>query len=372
MASLPDLGDVRAVWRLADRRLAKGDAVFVADLGIALAGAYGSATDGPWQYRSVLDHLLRLLTTAPGRENVEQALRLISAAGRRPRTYERYAASLLASSQTADDLAAAFVGGGSSGGASDELRACLVQEMILRGIQVAEVPGIGRWAMSAHRRLHPLGWLPLSPAEMEQHPDLPSYGVRGSSHSMPYGPSEGRGLVLDRGAPVPAFAERTSPAVTSAVSTAVTNWAEESNGRIEARVFELSEPLRTEAVPGLLAALGLECLKGLGPRTTFSVTACPAAQVWRVLFSAASTGGAYNSGCHGAYGRLAAWQSLAGLVGAPDGASACEVEARTNEADWYCFETSTKWFDQVAWDIGLLAVAPGRMRLAVLAATDTD
>ncbi|WP_274564734.1 DUF6183 family protein [Streptomyces spiramyceticus] len=51
-----------------------------------------------------------------------------------------------------------------------------------------------------------------------------------------------------------------------------------------------------------------------------------------MLFAAASTGGAYNSGGYGAYGRLAAWQSLAGLSGAAEGASAAEVEAGTGGA----------------------------------------
>ncbi|WP_405826545.1 DUF6183 family protein [Streptomyces sp. NBC_01390] len=36
-----------------------------------------------------------------------------------------------------------------------------------------------------------------------------------------------------------------------------------------------------------------------------SVVALPLARAWRVLFAAASTGGAYNSGAYGAYGRLA-------------------------------------------------------------------
>ncbi|MFE5549559.1 DUF6183 family protein [Streptomyces sp. NPDC056534] len=33
-----------------------------------------------WQYRSVFDHLLRLLATSPGPENAAQALRLVSSA----------------------------------------------------------------------------------------------------------------------------------------------------------------------------------------------------------------------------------------------------------------------------------------------------
>ena len=53
-------------------------------------------------------------------------------------------------------------------------------------------------------------------------------------------------------------------------------------------------------------------------------------------------------------------------------ASFAEVERRVGECAWYCFGARTRWFHQVAWDIGLVAVAAGGLRLAVLAASDTD
>jgi hypothetical protein len=91
-----------------------------------------------------------------------------------------------------------------------------------------------------------------------------------------------------------------------------------------------------------------------------------------VLFAAASTGGAYNSGSRGAYGRLTAWRSLAALAGCPEGAAFEEVETRAGDCIWYGFAADTKWFEQVAWDVGLAALTPDRRRLLVLAATDTD
>ncbi|MFI8908191.1 DUF6183 family protein [Streptomyces albidoflavus] len=107
-------------------------------------------------------------------------------------------------------------------------------------------------------------------------------------------------------------------------------------------------------------------------KAVLSVAACPPARAWRVLFAAASTGGAYNSGCHGAYGRLAAWQSLAALAGVADGADAAEAEARVSECAWFGFDAATDWFERVAWDIGLATLSPDGRRLAVLAATDTS
>ncbi|MEU6436582.1 DUF6183 family protein [Streptomyces albidoflavus] len=367
VAGLPELKDVAGVCAVADERVARGDAAFAADLGVALARAYGRA-EPLWQYRSLFGHLLRLLATTAGPENVTEALRLVSSPEAADRGRDRHVASLLASCRRPEELAVVF-----SGHASEELRACLVHELVLRGVAVDEEPGIARWARSPHWRYHPLGWLPLTRSGMEDGADLPSYSLRGSSHAMPYGPSEGVPYRGTGGARVPSAAEVTTPQLAAALSSAVANWAEESNGVVEARVFDLAGPPADEAVPATLLTLGLESLAGVGrKKAALSVSACPPGQAWRVLFAAASTGGAYNSGSHGAYGRLAAWQSLAALAGVADGAGSAEVEARAAECAWFGFDARTDWFEQVAWDIGLAALAPDRRRLAVLAATDTD
>ncbi|MER6200251.1 DUF6183 family protein [Streptomyces sp. NPDC001586] len=365
VTALPDLTKVTDVWAVADGRVAQGDPAFCADLGIALADAYGSGQ--VWQYRSVFGHLLRLLATTPGPANAAQALRLVSAKAVTSRKLDRFTASLLASGQEAGALAAAF-----TGPASEELRACLVHELVLRGVAVAETPGVAGWATSPHWRHHPLGRLPLTLSDVEGVPDLPRYGPRGSSHSIPFGPSESRALVKAAGAHVPSAEEATTEASATAMARAVANWAEESNGRIEARVFDLTAPLDPVFLPNTLLALGLECLRGAGGKAALSVSVLAPDQAWAVLFAAASTGGAYNSGSFGAYGRLAAWQSLAALAGCPEDAAVGEVEARVRDCVWHGFDAGTKWFEQVAWDIGLAALAPDRRRLAVLAATDTD
>lgn len=266
----------------------------------------------------------------------------------------------------------AFTESGTSGSASEELRACLVHELVLRGVAVAEVPGIARWATSSHWTRHPLGRLPLTRSEVEEDADLPDYGVNGGSYSLPYGPVESGGRTAVPGAPVPAATETTTEAEGTAVVKAVANWVEESNGRTEARIFALAEPLNGDTVASAIVALGLDCLKGTGKERKFSASSIAPAYAWRVLFAAASTGGAYNSGILGAYGRLAAWQSLAGLSGAAEGATFGEVEQRVRDCAWYGFDADTKWFKRVAWDLGLAAVTPDGRRLAVLAATDTD
>ncbi|HEX4791923.1 MAG TPA: DUF6183 family protein, partial [Actinospica sp.] len=235
------------------------------------------------------------------------------------------------------------------------------------------LPQLARWAASPHRRHHPLGWLPLGLSPIEQERDLPSYGVRGSSHVTPFGPSSERGKPARlNGSGVPGTVEVTTDALAASISAAVESWTQDSNGRIEARVFEFAKPVDLEMVPAALPASGLECLRDREPGVAFSVSACAPAEVWRVLFAAASSGGAYNSGCFGAYGRLFAWRSLAGLAGTVEGATAAEVAEHAQLCSWYRFDTDSPWFDQVAWDIGLAVLDPSRSRLAVLASTDTD
>lgn len=114
---------------------------------------------------------------------------------------------------------------------------------------------------------------------------------------------------------VPAAVDVSTDTVATSIAAAVENWTQGSNGRIEARVFEFAEPIEPETVPAALLVGGLECLRDLEPDSAFSASSCTPAEAWRVLFAAASSGGAYNSGCFGAYGRLFAWRSLAGLAG---------------------------------------------------------
>ncbi|MFG1994247.1 DUF6183 family protein [Actinoplanes sp. NPDC048988] len=340
-AGLTELDDVTGVWAVADRRLAAGDAAFVADLGIAVWRRHGQDTPPPWQYRSVFDRTLRLLSLNPG--TLDQALRLIRVTAARRQT--RYAASLLASAHSAGTLLPAVDAHG-----SEELRACVRQELILRGAEVW-YPG--------H---HPLAWLPPALTPLEGRPGLPHYTLTGGSRdlaNLAVAPARKRGTAK------PAR-ETTTEAEAAAISTAVANWAESSNGRVEARTFALDDGL--DGLPATLAALGLASYR----KPKSNPGPCTATQAWQQLFLAASGGGAYNGGDYGAYGRLFAWQSVAALIGAPPDAPAADVEALAHAAAWHSFAGASKWFDRVAWDLGLAVVSPDRRRLAVLAATDTD
>ncbi|GAA2121212.1 DUF6183 family protein [Actinomadura alba] len=143
-------------------------------------------------------------------------------------------------------------------------------------------------------------------------------------------------------------------------------------GDAGAWVFVLDDAVEPDRVPGLLPTLPMACVDGLHPAERFEIAVRPMGDIWCLLFATASMGGTYDTGVHGAYGRLAAWQSMAGLSGAPAGASAEEVERHARQSTWFHFEADADWFHNEIYDYGIAALSPDRRRIAVLAATDTD
>lgn len=350
-AGITKLDDVNPIIKLATKKLSNGDTGFVVNLGVAMWRQHGSGRNAPWQSRSVLNHTVDLLSLSPG--TVEPAVRLISTVFDHRQL--RHAASRLASAHTAEELTVVF-----DAGRSEELRACVLQEIVLRGGEVRH-----RWAESSHWRFHPLAWLPSKLTWVEDEPDLPRYRpgtVSGVGHGV------NRESSVTGGGPVPEWVETTTAEETTAIGAAVDNWVRESNGRIEARSFLFDAALKPESVRDALVAVGLESTTGLPGR--LGVTT--ATEVWNGLFGAASDGGAYNSGDAGAYGRLFAWQSMAGLMAVPGNPSVLDLDAEAQRCSWYTFAGDTKWFHNVMWDVGVAVVSADRRRLAVLAATDTD
>ncbi|MGI5239951.1 DUF6183 family protein [Dactylosporangium sp. CA-139066] len=347
---LAERENVTALWELADRRVAGGDGAFVAGLGIALWRRYGGQPYPPWQYRSIFDRVVRLLALSPG--TVADAVRLLAVVGEgRPL---RFSAALLASGHGAGQLQPAL-----GAAAPNELRACLLHELVLRGSDVE--PG---WTGEAWWREHPLAWLPAKLTALEGRPKVTRYTLDGGRAGLlPAVPT----CFEEGGGPVPAARETTTEQEAAAIGAAVRNWATESNGHVAAHTYALDGTLRPGAVGATLRGLGLECLQGFG-----GLGSCTAGDAWQQLFAAASAGGAYNAGEYGAYGRLAAWRSAGALAGAPAGASAAETERITRASAWYGFAGETDWFRRDGWDIGLAAVSPDGRRLALLAATDTD
>ncbi|SFH06577.1 hypothetical protein SAMN02787118_14135 [Streptomyces mirabilis] len=254
--------------------------------------------------------------------------------------------------------------------ARDELRACLFQELVLRGVDIDTFPALRSWPLVRPGR-HPLAGLPVHRRDFEANADFPSRSIRGSASGVPSRiPDEGR-----MSPPTPRTTERsalrdiaTTDVYESIVAVQVGEW-----GDCGAWVFMLDETIAPERVPAVLPALPMACVDGLGPADRFEIAIRPVDEIWRLLFATASMGGMGTSGVQGAYGRLWAWRSMAGLSGAPEGASADEVERHARQSTWFHFEADTDWFhNEFGSDYGIAALSSDRRRIAVLAAMDTD
>lgn len=342
VAALPELPDLTDFWDAMDTRLAAGGAAFLADVGIALRTTYGSRTVP--NVAPAVDGLLRRLALLPWPDHVPQVLRLAAGAG----ITTRYVASVLAAGQDLADLAPALRPDVPAG-----LRACLAQELVLRGARDPAPMPVG----------HPLSVLPGVRVELEEDPPLPRYGLDWTSRTsplqpVPVSPQLTVGSAVDD---VPPFVSGPAPIGTDA---AVATWGSSTVGT---RLAEFVAPLPTAAVPDAVAALGLE-----PPGTTVVGAPCPARAVWRLLFAAASQGGAHGVGEYGAFGRLAAWRALGALSGAGEHAAIGEIERRASACDWYRFrvDVPADGTPGAFHDLGLAALAAGGLRLAVLAAAD--
>ncbi|AEV85614.1 hypothetical protein ACWT_4592 [Actinoplanes sp. SE50] len=345
VAELPRMDSVTPILRVAAARLDDGDAAFVADLGIALWLRYRWETAPP-QVTEAFEQLLRLLLGRPG--VLDQAVRLLCVAG--DRRTERVAASMIAARQPTADLGVVF-----RADAPAELRACLAQELVLRGAEIDP-----RWVDPTH----PLGWLPPSLTSLDASPALPVHQDGRVHLETP----ELEGERVHGHGGVPEWRETTTSDRSALLGAAVAGWVRRSNGRIEARTFAFDRALSPDAAAGALVSIGLHSTEGM----TAGLLTCSPSQAWERLFIAAAYGAAYEPGEAGAYGRLYAWRSVAGLVGAPADTPVHEVAAVAHGCSWYSFAGATRWFEDVVGDLGLAAVAPDRRGLAVLAATDTD
>jgi len=254
-----------------------------------------------------------------------------------------------------------------------EISALILHEAILRNKLTQESQAAQDTSTRLVSQGHPLSILPLTLLDLESNLLLPNYTLRSSSTGIPFGPYKVEAFID----PIEivndvVITETTTPERTKQISTVVQNWEHESNGQTEARVFTVSgnAAMAEIPIPLLLPKLGLDCLRpaDVGAFQDNMQTS----DVFSVLFSAASTGGAYNYGEFGAYGRLWAWRSLAGLTGCSEDTPVTEVAMQASDCQWCLFSSANEWYYQVAWDIGIACVNPALNELAVLAATDTD
>jgi Family of unknown function (DUF6183) len=374
----PDVNQAYATvdrWNRESRTRDLLDLAFAIEAGCDVEGA------ARVPYEAVADHVEEVLALTTGSDHIDALFTLLSRerikSVQRPRSVElrvRSFASRLGYGQTKDALLASI---GRAGDKTEhtEILGCWMHETVLRGTALDREKSAVRFHARLAAEQHPLGLLPLGllSSETEAPTYMPMYGANAISkavHRLESGPSSTRTMPPPREQKAPTATVVTDVALEKRLVEAASPWTSGSNGRAEAKVFSL-EPSVGSSAPGkwLLRALPLACLEGA---TALRAQRTGPEAVWGALFAAAANGGAYSSGLGAAYGRRAAWTSLAALVDAPVDATAAEVDERAGACAFLMFGAAGGWWNDVAWDIGVLAVRDGGASVAVLAATDTD
>ncbi|MFE3502443.1 DUF6183 family protein [Kitasatospora sp. NPDC059146] len=383
VAGLAGTYEVSEVCLLLEAHLERGDTAFHVEVGAALHRRYGSGWAGA-EHASLYDHVLWDVISTPGRVHVEHAFALKPAVSLRPGRPLHRTAAVLAEYQPLEALAWVFEAPAGHPRVPEELRACLVQELVLRGAPVAELPAARAWAAaSPYWAAHPLARLPWTLDPIEGKPLMAHYSRGAVAFGVPYALPEGDRIAAAGRVAVEIGADE--PGLT----VALRRWARQFNGQLEAAVFEAERPVAPAELPGTLAGLPLDCMSGEGCRgplggvdgvdeahggahaAHLAVVPTTAAAVWRQLFVAASSGaGDERVWSYGGYGRLEAWRSLAALVGAGPEDRVAEVARRAGECAWYAFTMCGDWFIRDDLDLGFAVLDAGRRRLAVIAATD--
>jgi hypothetical protein len=345
----------------------------LSELGIALAEQIEPEREE--HHRSELDVIERVLAFTPGTEwaraTVEVALADAASISLIPlwRT-----AAYLAVGQPGEVLVS-LLGNAAADEVSAELWACLLQELVTRG---ADLNGVAP-AVAVRDQLrtlnHPLATLPLRLLPGEANLPVPAPSINGSGViATPYllTSLEEKTVVTATHAVV--ATRVTTEGQRRKMTSAVQGWVEQSNGRVEAEIFEFAEPLRADSFDAaVLCALPLECLRGMksGGLVFRSVSID---EVFTNLFAAAAEGGAYaySSQRGGAHGREALWESVAALVGVDPGSAVEEVAVIAGRLRWWRFQAVAPWFEQDSVEFGFAVLREDDGTLAVLAVTDTD
>ncbi|MBW8800704.1 MAG: hypothetical protein JF597_46230 [Streptomyces sp.] len=362
-------------------RVSSGDFAWATELGAELVRRAARAGEDSSAPAFLLDRLQTALATTAGQQSLRVLMCLPSSlqAGEPARTRaERRLAQRVALGHRPADIVPVVFGEQLGTAASDEFKACLLHELVLEGVAVPEHPLPRSFGEALVTQEHPLAPLPLHllptehallrpphaphdwtwalpPATVAKHSDRPELHVSPEMRR--------RSVAVDPAA-------TTVPEVAEAMSAAVRHWLEESNGAVAAQEFWSASPVPPDDCAAVFERLPLtawptgETRPRLYPAT--------ADRVLQVLLTTAVRSPAYGSGMFGAYGRLAAWRSLGGLVGAAPDAPISHVAMLVEQAHWFIADPSSDWFHQVAWDLAVAALRPGGQEIAVLTATDTD
>jgi len=150
--------------------------------------------------------------------------------------------------------------------------------------------------------------------------------------------------------------------------SAIDNWLLESNGKGFVKIGELgSTEIEIEEIIGTLFQ------NEFTDKTKVRVARSTPHRIFSMLYSASANGGAYSNGEECAYGRLKAWQSFLGLCGylfEKDKVNTI-IEELENFI-WFEFVSSTWFYRQLSWDIGIVCIDKRNKKVHSMIGTDTD
>lgn len=362
-------------------RVSSGDFEWATLLGAELARRTAHEGEDASEHAFLLDRLQTALTTTAGQQSLRALMGLPSSVqvGEPAQTRgERRLAHMVARGHRPADIVPVVYGEQLGTAASDEFKACLLHELVLEGVAVPQYPLLRSFGETLVTQQHPLAPLPLHLLPAERALLKPTHAPHDWTWALPtatvkkhsdqpelhVSPEMGR-----RSAEVDPT-EITVPEVAEAMSAAMRHWLDESNGMVAAQEFWSASPASPDDFAAIFERLPLTAWPTGKPEARLHPATSD--RVLQVLLTTAVRSPAYGSGMFGAYGRLAAWHSLGGLVGAAPDAPLDHTAMLVEQAHWFIADPSSDWFHQVAWDLAVAALRPGGQEIAVLTATDTD
>ncbi len=158
------------------------------------------------------------------------------------------------------------------------------------------------------------------------------------------------------------------------VSSAFEHWVKESNGKIEARKYQLSPAIEDGDIQKaqFLAKLNFEPFEGALPDMIQVSDKLNPDEFIQEILAHAGEGGAYSQPPDVKIRDRSAWYSIAGFMDVYPQKDSDKQKEQMRSFFWYHLTVESDWFYQIAWDACFICLDKNGEQLTILAVTDTD